>query len=116
MEIEVKEIIKLEDGKQTGKIVGVQERKDPFHYIDVIIQPDKAGFQIKVGYPAHLSADSRLGCLLQRFGAVLVVKEKVDPAVFLHDKECEFVTIGKKGKDGNDYANVVPESLKPKKE
>lgn len=106
--MKVEEIQKLEDGKHKGEIVKVEERTEPYHYIDIHIStPRKDGSDmiVKAGYPAKIFEDSKLGNLLKRFGHKLSVGENVniDSLVGL---DCEFITMTK-GK----YAEVIADSV-----
>jgi len=113
MERQVKEPNKLQDGLHSGIIVGVEERTQPYNYIDLVIQPDGADMKMKAGYPDFLCETSKLGQLLKRFGYTLNKGENVN-LQSLKDKAVVFITMTKPGKDGNNYANIVTESVKPK--
>ncbi|MEA1877252.1 MAG: hypothetical protein U9N86_10345 [Bacteroidota bacterium] len=112
MKREVKAIMKIEDGLHKGAITGVEERTEPYNYLDVVIEFEE-GKQIKAGYPDFLSTESKLGCLLARFGGdVSTPGSFIDPEEILIGKKCQFMTLNK-AKGDKTYANVVPESLKP---
>ena len=108
VEGEVRTPKKLEDGAHNGVIIELNERKEPYDYLDITIEmADKQ--TIKVGFPFNIMVESKLGKLLQRFGAILVEGEilKLDP--ILVGKECTFTSV----MDGK-YAKVLGESLKPR--
>jgi hypothetical protein len=116
MKIEVKEQIKIPDGLHKGAIIMVEYRTTPqkYEYTDVIIEfkyGDKA-MKLRAGYPTVISESSKLGKLMVRFGHKLVVGQDLDPDSLI-GKPCEFITLTEKGKDGNDYARVIPDSVKP---
>lgn len=112
MEIEVKESLNLEDGKHTGIIEKVEYREEPFNYTDIFIKEQETGFIIKHGCPTLISEKTKLGKLLEQF-TKLEIGTKLDPEKVLVGKEVTFMTIMKKGKDGNEYNNVVDGSVKP---
>lgn len=96
----------LEDGQHKGVITGVESREKPFKYIDLIIESE--GVSLKVGYPDKIMKESKLGELMQAFGANLEVGKPINIESTFIGRGCTFVTI-KKGI----YANIVPESVKP---
>ena len=110
MEFEVQESKILEDGKHNGVITKIEYRTEPYSYTDIFIQTES--IIIKAGYPSTVSERSALGQLLTRFGAVLKVKEKVNPEDFLIDKDVQFVTTEEVTKKGT-FARVIASSLKP---
>jgi len=113
MEIKCEESIRLEDGKHMGQIVAVEERTEPYAYMDLVIQPTGHDLKMKAGYPMFLNPTSKLGNLLMRFGAVLEIGKTIDPETLLKGKMVEFMTIAKPGKTGKTYANILPDSVKP---
>jgi len=113
MEIKCEESIRLEDGKHMGQIIAVEERTEPYAYIDIVIKPTGMDLSMKSGYPAFLNPTSKLGNLLMRFGAILKIGEPTDPEKLLKGKMVEFITIAKPGKTGKVYANIIPDSVKP---
>lgn len=115
MELEWKKSIEIPDGKQTGKIVKIIYREEPFEYTDVIVEID--GFeeiQLKYGCPTILSENSKLGRLIQNFGIPYQAGIKIDIDNVLVGKEVEFMTITRRNKEGKEYSEIVAESLKPK--
>ena len=112
MKIEVKQILKIEEGLHKGVIVGLEERTDPYKYVDVVIEFDE-GKSIKVGFPNFCTTESKLGVMLAKFGLdVSTPGTFVDPEKDLMGKKCQFMTINQ-AKGEKTYANVIPESLKP---
>ena len=110
--IEVKALMKIDDGLHKGVVVGVDERTDPYHYVDIHLEFEK-GKTLKAGYPACLTTESMLGKLLARFGAdVSTPQTFIDPEEIMMGKQCQFMTMNEE-KGDRTYANVLPESLKP---
>jgi hypothetical protein len=110
MKLEVQKKLEIDDGLHKGVIINVEYREKPFAYTDVSIEFDAGGKKMvmKSGYPTTISESSKLGKLLQRFGAVLKVGNLIDPGEILVGKPCSFMTL----KEG-EYSNVLPDSLKP---
>ena len=106
----------IDDGKHTGVIIDVEERKTKqgYEYIDLHIgfkQGDKE-VMLKPSYPDIVTLGSRLGKLLARFNIELVPGQPVELDK-LKEKLCEFMTITEPGKDNIEYARVICESVKP---
>lgn len=115
MKIEVTKKLEIKDGLHEGMIIDVQYRDKPYEYTDVVIETIVEGkaVKLKAGYPTQVSDSSKLGKLLQRFGAQLTIGQEVDPNVILVEKKCQFMTMTQSTKRG-EFANVVPESVKPR--
>ena len=117
MEIEWKESIQIPDGKHQGTITKIEYRDDPYEYTDVFIKLDDikadVDIQIKYGCPTVLSENSKLGRLLQAFGANPQPKTKINPETALVNQKVQFMTMTKKNKDGREYAEVIVDSIKP---
>lgn len=120
MDIPVKEVIEIEDGKHFGKITKLDFRTEPFEYVDIYIElesGDGNSVTIKDGCPASISVKSKLGQTMMRFGC----PEKeiddntggtLDPEKFIKvDTEVELMTL-KEPK--TQFSRVVEGSLKPK--
>ena len=117
LEFEVEEPRRIGEGKHEGMIVRMELRDSRkgskvFQYLDVYIRPDGSNFDLKVGYPPFVSASSRLGKLLARFGADVSVGKKVNAEAALLNKRCSFVTVDDETKDGT-YARISHDSVKP---
>lgn len=113
MKLEVTEKIAIPDGLHRGAITGVDYRKEPFEYTDIVIAfiVGKKEIKLKAGYPTIVSDSSKLGKLLTRFGVLLNVGSQVDPDVLI-GKRCQFQTITENTKNG-EFAKVLPDSVKP---
>ena len=111
-ELEVKSVVSLDDGVHSGVIVEVEFREEPYDYTDLWISYDNEDNKLRVSYPTYLSRNSKLGQLLERFGFTLKVGEKLDVEKMLVGKTIVFQTVTKKNKDGKEFANVIPESVK----
>lgn len=120
MELEVKEIKRIDEGKHIGVIISVERNNESkYDYLDVWIEAGE--YRVKAGYNASIVIDgkdkkprSELAKLLNRFGLELKAGEKVDPMKSLIGKKCGFVTIDE-NKNGNTYSNVKRDSVKPVK-
>ena len=109
MEIEVTKINRLKDGKHTGRITNAELTENGgYEYVTLTIMSEDC--KINVGFPANVNEKSDLGNLLMRYGVDLVAGECIDPEKLLVNQEVSFVTITK-----GDFANVVRESVAPKK-
>jgi len=111
IKLPVKETIEIEEGKHTGRISRLEERKEPYHYIDVWFELD-SGVEIKHGYPATVSERTALGKLLDRMGATLEVGSMVDLEEALVGRRVWLMTINEKTEDGV-FARVVKGSVRP---
>ena len=113
MEIEVTKPKRLEEGRYIGVITDVQYRTEPYTYTDVYIEVKDVC--IIAGYPTVISEESKLGQLLMRFGANLIIGSMIDPDKVLIGKQCSFVVIEQESKKekGKYYSKVVSQSVKP---
>ena len=106
------EPVRVPEGKHTGVISKVEYRYEPYEYTDIFIKLDEHDVEIKYGVPTKLSSQTRLGRLMIEFGCECKTGEKVNPAEVLTGKKVQFMTMLKL-KDGNDYAEIVRDSLRP---
>jgi len=111
MELEVKEPVKLDDGKHSGRIIRVEYRDDPYNYTDVFIKEKKTDFELKYGAPTSLSKNTKLGKLLMQF-TTLDVGSKIDPEKVLLSKDVTFMTIMEKT-DKGEFVRIIDNSIKP---
>lgn len=114
MELEFKSDVVIEDGKHEGTISKIEYRETPYRYTDIFIKEVNTGAEIKVGFPTTASPKSGLGKLLLKFNPALKPGDKVNPEYQLVGKACTFQTVNEKADDGNEYANVVKDSIKPR--
>jgi hypothetical protein len=115
MKITVEETKTIEEGKHTGIIKNIEERKEPYNYIDIEIEPEKTKISMKASYPKFLSKDSKLGELLKKFNIKLEVGDEIELSSLI-GKKVDFITMNKENKKtGKNYANIVSESVKPHK-
>lgn len=118
MNIQATETIRIEDGKHLGKIVAVDERTKPYHYIDFVIESDVkkqdgSAVRLKYGVPAIITKESQLAKLMRDFGAGdIVVGQSYDPET-LKGRDVEFMTLNETSERGT-FANIVKNSLKPR--
>jgi hypothetical protein len=113
MELEWKEPIQIPDGNQTGTIVKIAYRTDPYEYTDIIVKLDSQDVEMKYGCPTVLSENSKLGRLLKVFGIEAKAGTKIDPEKVLINQKVQFMTITKPNKDGKEFSEIVSDSLKP---
>ena len=111
MEIEVKEMKPLEDGKHEGIITRVEYRTEPFSYTDVFISVNKEGFELKYGCPTSAGTESKLMQLLNQF-VPIKAGMKVDPEKTLIGRKVTFITMQEKTKKGV-FNKIVDGSIKP---
>ena len=108
----VKEIKTLTEGKHNGVIVNIEYRDEPYNYADMIIEAE--GATLKCGYPAFVAKDSKLGTLLERFGATITVGAEIELEKVLVGKKCTFLTMMEKNvKNGKTYTKIISDTLKP---
>ena len=110
MEIEVKEMKPLEDGKHEGVITRVEYRTEPFSYTDVFISVSKEGFELKYGCPTSAGTESKLMILLSAFTQIRAGM-KVDPEKVLIGKKVTFISMQEKTKKGI-FNKIVDGSIK----
>lgn len=114
MKLPVKKAIKIPDGEHLGVIINIRYRSKPYEYIDVEIEfpIDMQTIQIKCGYPQLITANSKLGQLLTRFGEKLYEGISIDPDEVLIGKKCKFKTFTETNQKGS-FAKVDDTSLRP---
>ena len=109
MEIEVKEIKNVEDGKHTGVISSVEYKESPYNYTDVYIKVDDTDIELKYGCPTSGSIKSRLMRLLANFTPIQP-KQTVNPEEILMNRRVVFMTI-KNPNTG--FIDIVEGSVNP---
>ena len=113
MKLKVKARVKIEDGVHVGEVTGIEYKTSPHQYTDIVIKLD--GFDdlsLKYGCPTILSEGSRLYKLISKF-AEAKVDDEIDLEQTLVGKKVQFMTQQEIAKDGNEYARIVPNSVKP---
>lgn len=100
----------LDDGVHEGAIIEIQERTEPYEYVDLIIESE--GSRVKAGYPATINPVSNLGKLLTRFGVELKIDEEIDVEKTLVGKKVKFQTMTEE-RDGMKFSKVISTSVKP---
>jgi hypothetical protein len=109
---------RIEDGKYNGKIVGIEERTEPYEYTDFVVSfvINKKEIQIKYGCPTNLTYDektkkptSKLAGVLDDFG----FKVDFEKEITLNDLEKHFIgksitslIANEKSKAGGTYATM----------
>lgn len=112
-ELEWKSPIVIQDGQHNGEIKRIVRRTDPYDYIDIWISVDDTEFEIKYGCPANLSPNTKLGKVMLALGGKFEAGVKVSPEKVLKGKKVTFMTLRKKAKDGNEYSEIIEDSIKP---
>ncbi|MBR9703066.1 hypothetical protein GOV10_03460 [Candidatus Woesearchaeota archaeon] len=110
---EVEEFKFLEEGQHTGVITHIEERKEPFEYLDLVIESD--GVNVKAGYSDKLRVGSKLGNLVELFGGSLDVGNHLDLEELFVNRAVTFIIIRKAVKDKGTFSNVIADSVKPVK-
>jgi hypothetical protein len=109
---------RIEDGKYNGKIIGIEERTEPYEYTDFVVSfvINKKELQIKYGCPTNLTYDektkkptSKLAMVLDEFG----FKVDFEKEITLNDLEKHFIgksitslIANEKSKAGGTYATM----------
>ena len=110
VKVVVQDTKKLADGVHQGTITRIEERTDPFNYIDIYIECE--GIELKVGYPNRVTPQSSLGKLLKRFGIELQVGKEIDLDQVLKGKQVSFMTISEETEKGT-FSRILQDSVKP---
>jgi len=110
IELKVQEPFKVTEGRHSAAISKVEERKEPYHYIDVYFALDDQDVELKYGCPANVSEKSRLGRLLAEAGTKLEVDTMVNLEEALVGKRFTLMTIDEKSEKGV-FARIVEGSI-----
>lgn len=114
MELEYKEAIEIPEGKHSGEIRKIEYRttEEGYNYTDIYFSVDGIPeITLKYGCPTNLSANSKLGKLLQKF-MELKTGEKYDIEKILVGEKVEYLTMNEIKKEGT-FATVIDNSIKP---
>lgn len=116
---------RIEDGKYTGKIVRVEERTEPYEYVDfvVLFNINKKDVELKFGCPSNLTYDektkkatSKLAQTLEEFGFVVDFNREITIADiekhFVGKQISSLVANEKSKKGGGTFA--VMKTMTPK--
>ena len=115
MKAEVKETIKIDDGKHEGVITDIIYKEEPYNYVDIVIKENENDIELKLGLPFSVTENTALGRVLMEFGAKLEVGKDVEIEDYIKkEQKVKFMTITEKTKKGT-FARIVSESLKLKK-
>jgi hypothetical protein len=101
------------DVKHTGIITKVEERTEPFHYVDVFLSIDGIPEveNLKWGAPYNPSLNGKLLKTLSKFGTIEAGKP-FSVELLLVGRRVEFMTITEDTENGR-FARVVDGSLRP---
>jgi len=115
MEIEMKEVPKLEDGLHQGIIESVTFDHEPYEYTRISIKENKTGMILDYSCPTNLSENSKLMRLLSYFGTEFVAGKKINPESVLKNQKVKFLTISKPSKKDKTkvYSEIAEDSVKP---
>lgn len=112
----VKEAIVLKDGLYYGIVKKIEYRQEPYEYIDIFIEEEKTKILLKYGCPRNndvITEQSKIGRLISNF-TKLEIGLQMKPSQLLVGKKVSFmVQQVKSKKDGNFYAKIVDDSIKP---
>ena len=111
MELELKEGVKLNDGRHNGLILRVEYVHSPYEYTEVYIRPENADFELRYGCPSVLSQNSKLYKLISQFKKI-DIGQKADPEKILVGKNVSFLTQMKDTPKGT-FVTIVDDSIKP---
>jgi hypothetical protein len=109
--MEVKASKTIPEGMHTAIVSKVEERLEPYHYIDIYFLLNDVNVEIKQGFPAILTDKSKLGAFLKYFGVNVVVGQTIDIESCLKGKKVSLMTINKVTPRGT-FAKIVEESVK----
>lgn len=112
-ELEWQESIEIPEGSHIGTVTKVTYKSEPYEYTDIFIKLDDVDVELKYGCPTLLSEKSKLGRLLITFGETFAKGKKTNPAEVLINKRVKLMTMNKKNKEGQEFARVVEDSVKP---
>ncbi|RLF40489.1 MAG: hypothetical protein DRN12_05255 [Thermoplasmata archaeon] len=117
--LEGAEAMKIDEGRHTGRITRIEERTDPYHYIDIYIETKtpKGSTELKYGAPmpkdGKLRPTTKLGKLVETIANVKISpKQKYDIEKLLVGREVSFMTVNEETDRGT-FARIVDGSLKP---
>lgn len=112
--IPVKKTTNIPDGEHVGVITNIRYRSRPYDYVDLEIEfpIEEEKVKIRCGYPQLITANSKLGQLLQRFGERLIEGVSIDPDPILIGKPVRFRTKTETTSRGS-FAKVEDSSVRP---
>ena len=113
--LKAKKAIKINDGEKVGVITKFTWRSRPFDYLDIHInfKNENDIIEIRAGFPATISENTKLGQLLSRFGKNFYENEDIDIEEILTNKIIKFNTFTETNNKGS-FAKVNIDSIKPK--
>ena len=117
MTIQVDIAEKLTEGEKIGEIVQVENRTGEYVYTDYHIRPEGSKMILKVGFPTNISVDGNGNALslhakfLKKMGVQLF--GQIDEQSLLTRKVRFSVMLEQSKKDGNEYAKIVRETVRP---
>jgi len=115
VELEVEEQLTVPNGEKEGEITKVEERTEPYHYIDVYVTCEGHDIpELRAGFPAKINPNTKLGRTLDNFlDLEEVMGQKVDLEEILQGKKVSYLTMTEEKDDGRKFVKVVGGSLKP---
>ncbi|MCK5609468.1 hypothetical protein KAR91_46775 [Candidatus Pacearchaeota archaeon] len=113
--LKAKKTIDINNGKKTGKITKFTWRSKPYDYIDIHInfKNENDIIEIRAGFPAIISYNTKLGQLLLRFGKDFHENEDIDIEAILMGQIVIFDTFTEINDKGS-FAKVKVDSIKPR--
>jgi len=117
LELEVEDRVEIPDGKKSGKVTKVEERTEPYHYIDIYVSCEGHDVpELKFGAPAKITKSTKLGRTLSNFVNLRdVIGQKVDLEEILVGERVQYMTMQEETEQGT-FTKIVEDSLKPVEE
>lgn len=104
--------------KYAGVIEKVEERTDPYAYVDLVIRPDGVDYTVRVGFPANLTflpngePGSGLAKLAVRFGYEATAEAEFDTDS-LAGKRVEFIAGTPQKTERGEFSRILQETIIP---
>ena len=112
--LKAKKAVNILDGKKIGKITNFTWRSRPFNYLDIHIhfKNNDNVIEIRAGFPAIISINTKLGQLISRFGKDFYEDEEIDIESILKGQIITFETFTEIKEKGS-FAKVKVDGIKP---
>ena len=110
MEYEIEKVKRLSEGLHEGVVIKVEERNEPYKYLDIVVEFKGNEFPLKKSYPRNFREGSKLVEFLSLFGGAIEVGKKINPEKLLVGKKVKCLIEHKK-KGDRTYTDIV--NIKP---
>lgn len=113
--LKAKKAVNIQDGSHIGVIKKFTWRSRPYEYLDIHIhfKNNNEIIEIRAGFPAIISDNTKLGQLLIRFSKYFQENEDIDIESILYEQIVTFETFTEKNNKGS-FAKVKVDSINPK--